>query len=286
MQSVYWPQTSRESDVATDQAIIKLRRGFPLDDDDVRGLSSLNWDTRDVAKGRHVIRDGERSDRIHLIIDGWAARYKLMNDGSRQISAFLLPGDFADVHATLLAKMDHGIVALTPLRVAFIAPAMLDQLVASRARIERALRWSTLVDESILRAWMCNIGRRDARSRIAHLFCELSERLGLRGFDRGQFAPMPLTQVEIGDALGLTPVHVNRVLKILRSDGIIATARGALKISDMTALRRIGNFSADYLHMADPPGPAGATPFIATPDDNPSARGRTPVHADGLCRLP
>lgn len=206
-----------------------------------------------MADGHHVIRAGERPDRIHLIIDGWAARYQQIRDGSRQITAFLLPGDFADIHSNLLTKMDHGIVALTPLRVAFIAPAMLEQLIALRVRVETALRWTTLVDEAILRAWMANNGRRDARARIAHLFCELNERLGGRGFDQGRLAPMPLTQTEIGDALGLTPVHVNRVLKGLRVDGIIATSRGALQIIDVAALRRIGDFDADYLHMTVPP---------------------------------
>lgn len=231
-----------------DAMIARLRRGSSLDEEAARALQGLSWDIHVIANGRNVIREGDRSDKIYLIVEGWAARYTSLRDGTRQITAVLLPGDLSDIHTTSHINMDHGIVALTALRVAHISPAMLGHLIDSRADVERALRWSTFVDESVLRAWMVNIGRRDARSRVAHLFCELNDRLGPDGYGNGRFAAMPLTQVELGDVLGLTSIHVNRVLKGLRNDDIIATARGELQILDLAMLQRIGDFNAHYLH--------------------------------------
>lgn len=247
---------SRRRKIAPSPLVTKLRRGFPLTDDDARALLGLCRDTRVVHDGRDVIAERERPDHVHLIVDGWAARYKLLHDGSRQITAFLLPGDIDDLHANLLRQSDHGIVALTPLRVAFVAPDALEQLMTSRPGVARALRWSMLVDKAILRAWLVNVGRRDAKARVMHLFCELRERLVVLGFAKNDPAPFPLTQEEIGDALGLTPVHVNRVLQRMRADGLIVLHRRLLQVRDFDRLAAAAGFSAAYLHAVDAALPA------------------------------
>ena len=127
-------------------------------------------------------------------------------------------------------------------------PGEIDDLVSNK-RINRALWWATLVDEAVLRAWLVNVGRRDALQAVGHLFCELYVRMRNVGLAAGETMELPLTQEEIGDALGLTPVHVNRVLQRLRADGLIALKRGALEILDMAALERVAGFNPNYLHI-------------------------------------
>src|SRR5262249_27358133 len=130
---------------------------------------------------RDIISEGQRPDHLHLIVQGWAARYRILSGGSRQITAFLLPGDFCDLHASILKHMDHGITAVTNCKIAWIASDRFDQLTAEHPRLTRSLWWGTLLDESILRAWIVNLGRRDAYQRIAHLICELHCRLSMIG---------------------------------------------------------------------------------------------------------
>jgi CRP-like cAMP-binding protein len=203
---------------------------------------------RTVGAKRDIISDGEKPDHVHLVLEGWAARYKILPDGSRQITAFLLPGDFCDLHVTILAQMDHGIMALCRTRVAYVPHQTMQDLPIDRPQLGRALWRATLVDEAVLRSWIVNLGRREALERIAHLFCELHARLSLVGLVAdGQFR-LPLTQDVIADATGLTAVHVNRVLKRLRGDDVITLRGGELTIPDVRKLGKIANFDPSYLH--------------------------------------
>ncbi|MGZ8281477.1 MAG: Crp/Fnr family transcriptional regulator [Allosphingosinicella sp.] len=212
-------------------------------------LAALTSDVRTVAARKNIIRDGERPEFVHLIIEGWAARYKVLRDGSRQIIAILLPGDFCDLHVTLLGQMDHGIQTLTECRIAYMRSDDVDKLTCDHNGLTRALWMATLVDESVLRSWIVNNGQREALGRIAHLLCELLYRMEILGLvDVGRF-DLPLTQEEIGDAVGLTSVHTNRVLQRLRKLNLIKTGGRMLTVLDVDGLRDAAGYDPSYLHI-------------------------------------
>jgi CRP-like cAMP-binding protein len=240
--------------------VAKLETRARLSEVDRESLLGLYDDCREIGARRSVIREGDRPDHVHLMIEGWAARYKLLPDGSRQITAFLIPGDFCDFHVTILREMDHGIITLTRSAVAFIARARMDEL-TERPSLVKAFWWATLVDEAVLRSWLVNVGRRDASQAVGHLFCELYVRMKNVGLVEGGGFELPLTQEEIGDALGLTSVHVNRVLQRMRADGLITFRRGTLTILDYGRLEEESGFNANYLHIErridKPASPAG-----------------------------
>lgn len=228
--------------------IAKLETRAALSAEDRDDLMALYSDAREIGARRSIIREGERPDHVHLLIEGWAARYKLLPDGARQITAFLIPGDFCDLHVTILGEMDHGIATLTRSKVAFISRSTMDAL-TERPSLAKAFWWSTLVDEAVLRAWIVNVGRRDAFEAIGHLICELYVRMRNVGLAEGDRFEVPLTQEEIADALGLTPVHVNRVLQRLRSADLISFRQGVLTIHDYRALESASGFNPNYLHL-------------------------------------
>ncbi|MGZ8285842.1 MAG: Crp/Fnr family transcriptional regulator [Allosphingosinicella sp.] len=242
--------TPHRGEVATfaSPLIAKLETRAPLTAEDREALYDLYADARELGARRSIIREGDRPDHIHLVIEGWGARYKLLPDGARQITAFLIPGDFCDLHATILNEMDHGISTLTRSRVAFIPRGKMDAL-TERPSLAKAFWWATLVDEAVLRNWIVSIGRRDAYEAIGHLICELYVRMKNVGLVVDHRYDLPLTQEEIGDALGLTAVHVNRVLQRLRSEDLISFRRGLLIIHDYQRLEKASGFNANYLHI-------------------------------------
>ncbi len=228
--------------------IDRLQWLAPLEPDDRALLQTLGDDIRHVGSKRDVISDGEQPNHVHLMISGWAARYKILPDGKRQITAFLLPGDFCDAHITMLKRMDHGIGALGPVDVAYISRNKMDEL-AGRPAIAKALWFASLIDEGVLRAWIVNLGRRDAAQGVAHLMCELHARLKNVSAATDTGFDCPLSQAELGDALGLTPVHVNRVLRLLREEGALNFQRSKVVILDLAKLQQFAGFDPSYLHM-------------------------------------
>jgi CRP-like cAMP-binding protein len=228
--------------------IVRLQRQCDLDPPDIDRIERLCDDIRAVPRGMNLVREGERIDRVHLVVSGWAARYKLLPNGARQITALMLPGDLCDLRCTALARMDDGIVALTPIRVAYILPDAIAGLERTRPAVAHALAWYGLVEQATMRAWIVNMGRRHALERVAHLFCELSTRLAVVSDLPGQPPHFPLTQEEIADALGLTAVHVNRVLNELRRRGLITSRRGGLTVLDLPMLKQMAGFNDHYLH--------------------------------------
>lgn len=231
-----------------DRFIAKLSAATILSDADQQALAKMCSPVRTIPARHDIITQGDRPEHVHLVLDGWAARYKILSDGSRQITAFLIPGDFCDLHVTILDRMDHGITALTAARVAYVPQDVMEALPRDRPQIRRALWRATLIDEAVLRSWIVNIGRRPADERIAHLLCELHARLALVGLvDDGQFR-LPLTQEVIADATGLTAVHVNRMLQKLRADGLLTLTSGELTILDVHKLKDLAGFDPDYLH--------------------------------------
>lgn len=228
--------------------VAKLETIATLSADDREALVALCANAREMGARRHIIREGDRPDHVHLIVDGWAARYKLLPDGARQIVAFLIPGDFCDLHVTVLGAMDHSIATLTRGKVAYIPRRMIDEI-TDRPAVAKAFWWATLVDEGVLRAWIVNAGRRNAQEAVGHLICELYVRMKNVGLTVDHEFTLPLTQEEIADALGLTAVHVNRVLQRLRAEKLISLSRGALVIHDYERLQDASGFNPNYLHI-------------------------------------
>lgn len=198
---------------------------------------------------RHdLIREGDEPGPVFVMMDGWGCRYKLLPDGSRQIVAFLMPGDFCDMHAGILREMDHSIATLTAAEVCMIPRERMEELSEQHPRIAQAFWWTQLVDEGVLRAWIVSMGRRDRIQRIAHLICELYLRMHSVGLAEDDRCQMPLTQIVLADALGLTPIHVNRVLRTLREENVMDFHSGALVVHDPERLARIAGFDDTYLH--------------------------------------
>jgi len=227
----------------------KLSSFVDLSPDDCRHLDDLCTDTRTWGAGGTLIREGDRPEVVFLLLDGWACRYKLLPDGSRQIMAYLIPGDLCDIHIFILKAMDHSIGLLSEANVAAISKAAMQRTLEERPAIARALFWSTLVDEATLREWLVNMGQRDAYARLAHLFCEMWLRMKQIGLTHGNSFTLPVTQEELGDTMGLTSVHVNRVLQRLRAEGLLSLARGQMTLHDIDRLREIAGFDPNYLHL-------------------------------------
>ncbi len=229
--------------------ISKLEYGADLNDEDRARLAAISSSGVDVDAHQDLILEGDAPGCVHLVRTGFACRYKLLPDGGRQIMAFLLPGDICDLHVAILGQMDHSIATLCPCSIARIPRSTIDELTALHPRITRALWWATLVDEAILREWLVSMGKRPADKQLAHLLCELLVRLQAAGQAEGTSYDLPLTQAEIGDTLGLSTVHVNRVLQDLRGRGLIAFQGGRVNVLDVTALEKFAEFKPNYLHL-------------------------------------
>jgi CRP-like cAMP-binding protein len=229
--------------------IRRLKIVADLSEDEERRLTELCSDVRECPVKQDIISEGEKPKHLHLVLRGWAARYKVVPGGARQIVAFLIPGDFCDLHVTVLEQMDHGIVALSPCTVAYIDSRAIDRLTLESSRIARALWWSTLVDEGVLRSWVVNNGRRDAYERIAHILCEMHARMKMIGLVEDERLDLPLTQEELADATSLTPVHTNRTLQRLRAEDLIELRGHVLTIKDLKGLQRAAGFDPSYLHI-------------------------------------
>lgn len=229
--------------------IAKLTTVADVQESDVARLMELFDDERIIPARQDIISDGERPDHVHVIVEGWAARYKVLAEGAQQIMAFLIPGDFCDLHTAVLGKMDHAIATITRCRVDYLPSAALDILTSGHNGLTKALWWATLVDEAVLRNWVVNIGRRDAFERIANLLCEMHLRMKMVDLVEADRFSLPLTQEMIADATGLTPVHANRTLQRLRREGLIDLEGGMLEVLDVDRLRQIAGFDASYLHI-------------------------------------
>lgn len=232
----------------TNSFIERLRGHGPLSKDEVTLLSDSCSNVRELPAGHHLIREGDEPDPVFVMVEGWAMGYKILPDGGRQIVSFMLPGDFCDIHISMLEAIDHSIVTLTKARVASLPRIQMEQLVQSSPAITRAFWWSQLVDKSISRAWIVSMGRRKGVERVAHLMCELYIRMRHIGLATDDQCEMPLTQLVLSDAVGLTPVHVNRVLKVLRTSNVMELSSGSLKIKDPVMLAHIAGFDGNYLH--------------------------------------
>lgn len=215
---------------------------------DAATLKNATAHPRRYVARQDLIREGDEPGPVFVVLEGWVCRYKILPSGSRQIMAFLMPGDACDLHIKLLAEMDHSIQAITTAMVATVSRPEMETMMNRHPNIARAMYTAQLVDEGIMRAWIVSMGRRSATERVAHLICELYLRarsIGLTG--DGEFA-LPLSQLVLADALGMTAVHINRVLKELRLAGAMALQRGSVTIMDPAKLVQIAGFDENYLH--------------------------------------
>ncbi|WP_062212612.1 Crp/Fnr family transcriptional regulator [Aureimonas sp. AU12] len=198
-----------------------------------------------------ISSEGDNPQDVHLILSGFACRYKILEDGSRQIVAYLVPGDFCDLHVFILKEMDHAIATLTDCHVAKLSSSDIAEL-CEKPAIAKALWWSTLVDQSVLREWLVNVGRRSAEERIAHLLCELLVRLQSVGLvDHDNRFLLPVTQTELADTMGLTVVSVNKMIRNLRSEGMISAEGKNLVVRDVGRLKEFCGFNETYLHLRE-----------------------------------
>jgi CRP-like cAMP-binding protein len=218
--------------------------------DDLLAMKSLPYSLRHYRENQVVLRDGARPSECCLIVDGFCVRSKTIADGKRQILSIHIPGDLPDLQSLHLATMDHDLVALSNCTLAFVAHTALRTLIRSRRTVGDIFWRDSLVDAAVFREWIVNVGQRAAHNRLAHLIVELRERLRLIGrVTEGAFA-MPLTQEQLGEALGVTSVHTNRILRQLRVDGVLEFARGTVKILNETKLQELAQFDGRYLHLS------------------------------------
>jgi len=222
-----------------------------LSEDDRQAVRDLPTRLRKLDPGSYLIREGDVPTHCSVLVSGFAIRLKVTGEGSRQIMAVCIPGDAIDFQNLFLGISDHAIQILTRSVIADIPREPLQELLFKRPAISAAVIHSTLIEASILREWVVNVGRRDARARVAHILCEFAVRLEARELATGEGFELPMTQEQLADATGLTSVHVNRVLKSLETEGLISRRRRYIQFTDWRALQNIGDFSRRYLHMAD-----------------------------------
>lgn len=233
--------------------IRKLEHFAALSPQDRAKLRALGGAIEEFPADADLVAEGERPRSVFVLISGLACRYRIMEDGRRQIISFLIPGDICDLHVFLLKSMDHSIGALTPTRVASIDMGEIINMFFDHPRITAALWWSMLQEESILRERIVALGRRSGEGRIAYLLCEVLWRLEAVGEARDASLELPLTQEDLGDALSLTPSYVNRILQKLRRQGLITLRQGILQIHDLDRLSEMAGFNSGYLHLGGAP---------------------------------
>jgi CRP-like cAMP-binding protein len=244
------PPIELTSHAALDLMVRKLSSRGKLDEEDRTAILALPVVSRSYHPTTYVVREGEPPRHYcDFIQEGFAVRQKLTAHRMRQIVSIHLPGDFIDLQHLFLSVADHNVQALTELKTVGVDRHALQQLALEHPAVGRAMWFDALVDASIYREWVLNVGRRDARARIAHVLCEVSLRMKAAGLTADGSFELPLTQEQLGDAVGLTPVHVNRTLKSLAKDGVVHRAKRYISFADWDRVAGIGDFSALYLHL-------------------------------------
>jgi len=229
--------------------VCKLRTTFNLTAEEEKAIVGLPLIVKGLDADEAIVREGDQPSHCCLLLEGFAYRSKILEGGKRQILSFHTPGDIPDLRSLHLEIMDHNLAALTNSKMALISHDALRALMHAHPRIGDAFWRETLIDAAIFREWVANVGRRAAYPRVAHVLCEHFLRLKLLGLTDGITCEFPMTQEQLGDATGLSNVHVNRVLQELRKDGLIATTRKSLTVKDWDRLREVGEFDATYLHV-------------------------------------
>ena len=229
--------------------IRKLGSIIPLSEIERAALETLPMQVTTLKTDQDITREGDQPSRCCLILEGFACSYKHTAEGKRQILGFHIPGGMPDLQTLYLNALDYSVSTITPCQVGFIQHTTLKDLYACYPRITVAFWQKALLDGAIFREWMTNNARREAKNRIAHLLCEMVVRLRAIGLVEDHSVSLPITQVEFADALGLTPVHVNRMLQELRAAGLISLKGSVLSVLNWDGLKEVGDFDPAYLHL-------------------------------------
>lgn len=224
----------------------KLRHGARLSEDEEAVLASLAEPAQRTERG-DILSEGRESRAVGLILDGWACRYKQLENGKRQITSVFLPGDLCEPFGALPPVMDYSFGALTPVLIARVPLNAVRNAARVSPRIDEALWWDLLLSDAIAREHMVSLGRRSATERLGHFFCEVHVRLKMTGRADQSFYEMPLTQADLADLFGLSTVHVNRSLQELRGSGLISIRGRRVTIHYVDALRQLSMFDPAYL---------------------------------------
>ncbi|MBO9624334.1 MAG: Crp/Fnr family transcriptional regulator [Sphingomonas sp.] len=233
--------------------LMKLRARDSVSPQEEEALRSVARDVRTVDADVKLVRAGDELTVSTLLLDGMACRQKDVRSGERQITELHVAGDFVDLHSFTLKRLDHDIVSLTPCQVVAVPHAGLRRITQEFPHLTRLLWFSTNLDASIHREWMLSLGRRSALARTAHLFCELYVRLGIVGLAQGLRYDLRLTQIDLAECLGLTSVHVNRMLRELRERRLVEFRQSTVTILDWDALQRVAEFDPAYLYLEHRP---------------------------------
>ena len=230
----------------------KLAYAHNLDSADRAALLALPHMVKTFEQHHYVVRERDRPTHSCVMLSGFAVRHKIVGGGYRQIVAIHMKGEMVDLQNSLLGVADHSVQMLTQGQVAMIPREEIVRIAFERPSVGKAMWFDTLVDASIFREWIANVGQRDARTRISHLLCEFALRLKVAGLGEQNGYQLPMTQEQIGDATGLTSVHVNRTLKSLEAEKLIQrVSPRAITIGDWRKLADAGDFDSGYLHLHD-----------------------------------
>lgn len=232
---------------------MKLRARNEISAAEEKAIRSAVSEEREYRADHTFIRAGEELHHSTMLLDGVICRYKDLRNGQRQISELHVAGDFADLHSFTLKYLDHNMMTLTPCRVAFVPHERLREITERFPHLTRVYWFATNLDAAIHREWELSLGRRTALARVAHLFCELQVRLGIVGLADDKGYDLALTQTDIAECLGLTPVHVNRTLKELRERGLVEFRNGRVDVANLPGLRQAAEFDPAYLYLRPDP---------------------------------
>lgn len=227
----------------------RLELRVALSEEDRQAVLALPFKLKTLEASTYITREGDLPTLCGVLVSGFAYRQKLTGDGLRQILSLHIPGEALDFQHLFLNVADHSVQMLTHGEVAFVPVKDMQALARSRTAVGRAILVDILAEASIFREWVLNVGRRDARARLAHVLCEFGRRLEAQGLAGPDGYELPITQEQLADALGLTAVHVNRTLKSLAASGLITRQKRSIRFADWERLREVGDFSQRYLHL-------------------------------------
>src|SRR3954469_23352045 len=236
---------------ALNSLIRRLETITSLSDGEKNGILNLPAKLTHLRADVDIVREGDRPSQCCLLVEGFLSRYKMLSDGTRQIMAFYVPGEIPDLLSLHIDVMDHNLATMVPSKVAYIPHGAIGRLIEQNPGIGNAFWRDTLIDAGLFREWIVNLGSRDAYSRIGHLICEVFLKLKAVGLTKDNSFDFPITQAEIGDATGLSTVHVNRSIQELRGDGLIKLEKGRCTILDLGRLEEAAKFDPSYLHLKD-----------------------------------
>jgi len=232
-----------------EKLLLKLRARDDVSAEEEALLRGAVSEVRNVATDVTVVRADVDLFVSTILLDGLMCRYKDLGSGERQVTELHVPGDFVDLHSFPLKRLDHNVMSLVPCRIALVPHDRILAITETQPHLTRLLWFMTTLDAAIHREWQLSLGRRSSLSRIAHLLCELHARLEVVGMTQGNSYQLPLTQVDLAECLGLTPIHVNRTLRELRMRRLVTFRNKTVSIEDAAGLKRVAEFNPDYLYF-------------------------------------